>query len=94
MTLKGHGLVAGLGTSGWGLNLMILKVFSKLDVSIIYILWHCNIILACKFFINPELISTMAKIRVFKIVNMLSGFQTDEKVVLEGRRYITNISHR
>ena len=36
----------------------------------------------------------MAKIRDFKIVNMLSGFQTDEKVVLEGRRYITNISHR
>jgi len=36
----------------------------------------------------------MAKIRDFKIVNMLSGFQTDEEVVLEGRRYITNISHR
>lgn len=35
------------------------------------------------FFMNSELIFTMAKIRDFKIVNMSSVFQTDKKVVLE-----------
>lgn len=46
------------------------------------------------FFINSELIFTMAKKRNFKTVNMSGVFQTDEEVVLEGGRYITNISHR